>query len=376
MPYIPSDILWKKISSLVQGFFIAHDPKYVICIKLEPTIINSIIDGCLIEVGIVKEYYGLGLTMLLIEDIPQQPFFVIGKNFSTKSEEFKSYDKVVIDLFEQKEIILALFNLDSAPIYSRVLKPTLDKTKKELSEWLKSPTSPHKDLRLFDPKDIFTIDVNNYADPSPGKSKNMIIIKPEPFAFEKGEYEPITTVENETEEGKHGYSQEFAIRNILIENFEISKSYFESPKKHNNEELTDSVLILENSLLLIESKFVISEKQNKKNQALKKAINQLAKAKIYILENGFNSFQLNERNQIIEICIVDTKFIHRLTKFPGEILPQDKLFPIIFTVSSFTQFIGLFRVDYQNGFKPYFEQKLLEIWSERGFGKLTIVNPF
>jgi len=373
MPYIPSDILWTKIKSLVQGFFISKDPKYVICIKLEPTIINSIINGCLIEIGLIKDHYGTGLTMLLIEDIPGQPFFVIGENFSNKSKEFNNYDAVVIDLFEQKEIILALFNLDSMPIYSKILTPNISRTKQDLSSWLKSPVSNHKNLKVFDPKDIFTIDLGNIEDKK--EDKSIRILKPEPFSFERGEYEVIETMENETTEGKHGYAQEFSIRNTLLTNFEINKSYFESPKKSNGEELTDSVLILDECLLLFESKYVISEKQNKKNQALKKAFQQLDNANKYLQNNEFNGKQYNSDYAIIEICIVDTKFIHYFSKFPDELFSQNKLLPIVFTVSSFTQFIGTFIVEHQQNFKPYFEEAILDIWKDRALNQISIINP-
>ena|ERR1700761_3243842 len=48
------------------------------------------------------------------------------------------------------------------------------------------------------------------------ESRAMTILKPEPFAFARGEFEVIATFENELSDGRHGYSQEFAIRNTLM----------------------------------------------------------------------------------------------------------------------------------------------------------------
>ncbi|WP_426473729.1 hypothetical protein [Chryseobacterium balustinum] len=373
MTYIPSTNLWDKISSLNQGFIIQKDPEYVISIKLEPSILNSIIDGCLIEIGIVKEYYGVGLTMLIIEDIPQQPFYVIGENFSKKDSKLTNYDEVIIDIFNQQQIILALFNLDSTPIYSKELKLNLEVTKQELIEWLATPPSNHNNLTLFNPNDIFPINLNNFEDKR--SDKKIFIYKPEPFSFEKGEYNVITSIENDTEKGRHGYSQEQAIRNILINHFELGNDYFESPIKSNGEELTDSLIVLDKSLILIESKYVISSKQNKKNIALRKAINQLNNAEEYILINGFeNILKTNEYN-IIKICIVDAKLFHHKSKLPENLYQEHPNLPIVFTLSSFNNMLGSYMIKYKNWTKP-FEQDLIKMWKEKDKSKLLIVNPF
>lgn len=375
MAYIPNSVLWDKIQSLVQGFIISKDSKhYSVNIKLEPTIINSLIDGCLIEIGLLKSFYGTRQTMLLIEDIPGQPFFAIGENFSSESTEIKDYEEIVIDLFNQNEIILALYNLDSMPVHSKVLNPLKNKTKSDFINWTKLPPSNHKNLRVFDDLDVFTINLNNKP-LEENQNRVMRIFKPEPYAFKKGEFKIIETVDNEVGEGKHGYSQEYSIRNFVIDHFEMGVEYFESPLKENKEEITDSIIVLESSIILIESKYVISEKQNKKNQALKKAINQLNNAEKYIKENGYDKIEKNTTKIIIKICIVDTKLVHYYSNFSKDILEEQEDCPIIFTVSSFIQLLGHIIIEDRNNFKPKYEKELLKIWNTRDPKKPLFINP-
>lgn len=224
--------------------------------------------------------------MLLIEDIPGEPFFLIGGNFGDEHDEYEGYDFLATELMTQQELTLALFNLDSQPIYSRKIK----------------------------------LEDNVFID------------------------------------GKHGYTQEDALRNLLFYFFVKDFNCFISPKKADGTEIIDAMIILEGFVVLIESKYVISDKATNKTQAINKAISQLDKAEKYLLENDIFNYKLITGKKIIKFVLGDSRLFN---KIPKSILNSKTNLPIFISITSFTQLLGTIYIDNKDSFYQAFENQLL-----------------
>lgn len=357
MIYLPSSELRDKLESLVQGFIIANDPKLVICIKLEPSLQNSIIKGCPVEVGIIKSDIRRKGMMLLVEDIPGEPFFVVGENFGDEHTKYEGYDFLAIELMTQKELILALFNLDGQPIYSRKIKLENNLLIQPFALWIHQNSSNHKDLRRLSENDIFFINIENYSEKELHRDISFINIKPDmEVLINDGKYEPIVTKDNLFLDGKHGYTQEDALRNVLYNFFVKDFNCFISPKKIDGTELIDAMLILEEFIVLIESKYVISDKPTNKTQAINKAISQLDQAEKYLLENDVVNYKLITNKKIIKFVLGDSRLFN---KMPKSIFNSKTNLPIFISITSFTQLLGVIYVENKDDFYQAFENQLL-----------------
>jgi hypothetical protein len=172
-----------------------------------------------------------------------------------------------------------------------------------------------------------------------------------------GKYEPIITKDNLFLDGKHGYTQEDALRNVLYYFFVKDFNCFISPKKIDGTELIDAVLILKEFVVLIESKYVISDKDTKKTQAIIKAISQLEEAEQYLLENNIFNEYLILNKKIVKFILGDIRLFNKIPKSISD--SKSKILPIFISITSFTQLLGVIYVENKDDFYQAFENQLL-----------------
>jgi hypothetical protein len=148
------------------------------------------------------------------------------------------------------------------------------------------------------------------------------------------------------ENGRHGVLQEISITNQLGSFFNPGDNFFPSPKYADGLEFTDYILIDGNAAIIIESKFIISDKQTKKHQSLRKAVRQLNKAENLILDGKTELLEpsiqrvLQKMKVVMKVCLINDRI--ELTDQNTQALSSEfnkAELPLFISLSAFIQLL-------------------------------------
>lgn len=125
-----------------------------------------------------------------------------------------------------------------------------------------------------------------------------------------------------TRDGKHGYHQESAVTTVLERFFKRGVDLFVSPKYSDGREFADYLIINNNAVIIVESKYVISTKSAKRHQAITKAIGQLNRAEKEILESTLDledpvvTSTLSQTTVVLKLCLLNSAIL-LMMRTPG-----------------------------------------------------------
>lgn len=368
MLYDYDKITLEKIQSLPQGFYLSHDKEknVVLTIKVLPGEITSIVKGFPITLYLIKDEK---LTTLYILDHPTMPFYFKGMNFSDEDKEYKNFEEVVIDLIKAESFKLVVMNETHYQIINS--KINKENSINLFKEWLINEQQVFE-IVLSD-NSFSTDNIPMYFDSFKNQIWDNNLIDNKPY-FKFDEY---------TKDGKHGYHQEFSLRNILSLYYEPNKELFHSVKKSNGEEFTDFVIIYEKTLVLVESKYTVSTKQTMFNKAMSKAVKQLNTAEKTVFEDPelIDNPALNEKlsnfDALLKICIFYNDGRVLSNAFSNISQNHDpQALPLFITIGTFYQFASYIQIHNEN-YRSLIIQNLLKIreaYLKRN--KIAIIDAF
>ncbi|MGZ3757072.1 MAG: hypothetical protein ACXVAY_18550 [Mucilaginibacter sp.] len=357
--YMPNGSVWEYLKGLIFGFYLDFEEtgNPVLLIKLEASLLVSIINGCSIDLIVRNPHIFKRSCTLYINDIPHNPFYVTWRNFGEPNAIVKDIDDVVYRLATSTKIIkLVLFNELTHPIFTTDI--AVESSAENFHNWLfkvynstqYQETEPDEHGVYFPETEIkgYKIRLLNIDH----STEDMIqILAPEyndswrqnpsstPGAFKYSDYQ---------NDGKHGNLQELSIANILSNILNPNDDFFVSPKKSDNTEFTDFIIINRNAAIIIESKYVISAKATKKQYALSKAIDQLNRVEEIILKKTFDLVdktldkKLQKVSLVIKLCIVNDRIV--LTDENCSAITKKfskKNLPIFTSTTGFTELLGV-----------------------------------
>ena len=322
--YIASTATYEDLKSLYQGFLIEldGDGNPILLIKLEPALLVSIINGCLLEVVIRNPNLLQRSCTLYVYDNINDPFFVVAGNFGNEDPVMKGFDEILIKMaLESQRITIALYNELSHPVFSTNLQ--LKSDREEFHKWLNKVYNyaEYRDMKNdfeghFYPENaqkgfpLKIINVNNSSE------VKLEIIAPE-YGEEWRQNQSSTfghfSYDDYKGDGKHGNYQELAITNHFCRFFQLDIDFFISPKKADNTEFCDYVMIDHNAAIVIESKYILSQKTTKRHAAITKAIGQLNKTEVDIIRRNLNlqnkplESRLMQVDVIIKLCLLNDR---------------------------------------------------------------------
>ena len=323
--YFPTEKSYDFLKSLAQGFCleVSERGEIVLMIKMEPSLLMDIIKGCKMSLRISNPNINYRGCVLIVYDNVDDPFFFSAENFGKESLLLKGFDEVMIALAtKHNQIKVALYNELNHPIYTTNLPVSNNST--GFDQWLNKVynTPEYRNFvqqtyqvpRVTDNEEHgYTIEIEN-TDHS--NEKKLIILSPqygETWREDQTSKNGSFNVDDYMSNGKHGSLQELSITRNLSRFFQPGIDFFSSPKYANGLEFTDYVIIDNNAAIFIESKYVISEKQTKKHQALHKAVLQLNKAEDIILDNKLSLLEdgmqrsLEKVKLILKVCLINDR---------------------------------------------------------------------
>lgn len=356
--YMPGESLRQKINNLVQGFYleVSDDNEIVLILKCEAATITSLIKGCPIHIVLRNPKLANRSITVYIYDHPTKPLWVTAENFSEESSDFMHFDEIAVDLLKAEKIRVAYFSEMNIPVFSTILikqndLPDFILWQDKLTRSKYSP-NPVKD-GYFLPEDElkgFRIKISNRDCSAEEKLKISPIEELEIWGEKSLNNSDYYDHNEFVSDGKHGYNQELSIRSILSRHFEPNDELFHSPLKTDNTELTDFIVEYKNAVMLIESKYILNDKQRQINKLLLKGVNQINMAERIIIQepNNIKDERLREKLKSCEITL-------RICLFNGNIVLTEKNMqniirqfskddlPIFMSVSAFSQFLGTVR---------------------------------
>lgn len=376
--YLPSEDTFEDIKSLVQGFWleIDSDDRVVLILKFPASIITSLVKGVPIELVLRNPKLSTRSITLYIYDKAQNPLWVTWQKFTDEDVEYKGFDEVAVKLVQSTDIRIAMFNELNHPLFTTVL--TKENQIHDFKLWYHS-LSEYDNLKIVNdgyyyPEDEtkgFTIKINN-VDNSSVEKLNIHSVEEmdtwgENWIADKNYYNLNEFLTN----GKHGYNQELSIRGNLSRYFDVNKDFFHSPTKKDTTELIDFLIYHEGAILLIESKFVISEKQTKLNNAISKAVKQLNKAHHFIINDTAKIederiFEKVIRGEyLLKICLFNDglNLTEKTCKNIINTYEKHEL-PIFISVISFFQLVADLRIRNEKHYKFLLIDNLMRLYSE------------
>jgi len=324
--YLPTGPVWEYMKGLVYGFYLDTEEikKPVLLVKLEAALLVSIINGCPMEIVVRNPHIDKRSCTLYIYDIPNNPFYATWRNFGKANPIVKDIDDIVYQLAtDSKTIKLVLLNELTHPIVTTDIG--IESSAEDFHKWLfKVYNDKHyqdieadKDGAYFPETEIKGYKIK-LVNKDHSKDEMLQILAPEYNdewrqtqsstygAFKYSDYQG---------DGKHGNLQELSIANILSRILKVNADFFVSPKNSDSTEFTDFIIINSNAAIVIESKYVISVKATKKQNALTKAIEQLNRTEQAISNKSLDLLdktldkRLRNVSVVIKLCIVNDRII-------------------------------------------------------------------
>jgi len=362
--YFASQHILDAIKLISGGFFfdIYNGEEVALLMKFEASIITSIIQGCPIEIILRNPKIANRSTKLYIKDNEKNPLWVIWQNFSIEDDNYKGFDEIIIRFIKSDKIKIVLYNELNYPIFTRTISKRDQLS--EFDKWYQKIMNSSEDYSdSIDDIDYisenndngFKIEVKNISNSNDESLLLLLSSEAHKWGGNLINGESHFKIDDYISDGKHGYNQEFSVRSILNQGFKENEELFYSPQKINNKELTDILIVNNNLAILIESKYVISKKTNKLNQALTKATDQLIKAEDIIWDNVDEvkneklREHLSECKIIFRICVHNNTIVlndrvcrNIIEKYDKEDLP---IFISVRVLSEFVTIINKFNKD-------------------------------
>lgn len=370
--YLPKPKSIDFLKRNVCGFYLESDiyGTPVLLLKFDASTIASVIRGCKIDIIIRNPNIESNCVALYIHDSEINPLCVIGNNFGELSSQYPKLDSIAFSIINSNKLIVALFNEYAICIHSFETEINPDKTSFE--KWLINiETDPvFLNAQLFekfnyDKENIttgFKVEINN-KDHTEEEFINSYIyfkdradIKSDTLGYCFKDY-----INN----GKHGYDQENSITRTLFMFFD-QNDYYVSPVRIDNTELTDFIIFFDDTVVLLESKCILSTHFKKQNDNLVKGVRQLLKAKTEILNK---SLQLKDKRlerrllnsaNVFTICLHNDQVVlhphntHGLT----DVFTKNDL-PIFTSVLLLSELLTIFgkvqTIDFKYIFKAYLD---------------------
>jgi len=344
----------QKVHQLSQGFILSYDSnnEVVLSIKTTTGSIDALVRGCPIILLLTKNEM---LVTLYIIDNKDNPLYYRGNCFSELDNRFENFEKIIIDLIQSTSFRLIILNEANY----QIVNSTFNKNNSIniFTKWIENEDREFKITLcdnfnfLYDKKVIY-ID----ADKNEIWERNLINNK---SYFDYNEY---------LKNGTHGYNQEFSTRTILSKFYQPNLELFSSLKKINKEEFSDFLIIYNNAILIIESKYTLSTKQTKFNDAIVKAIKQLNTAEEIIIKTPSeidNEYVVSKTQHfplILKICIFYDDG-RNLTKAFKNISDRYniEILPIFISINILNQFMSYSKIQNDKDFKYNIIRNLLEL---------------
>jgi hypothetical protein len=195
---------------------------------------------------------------------------------------------------------------------------------------------------------------------------------------------PYFNFDEYLENGKHGYNQEFSIRNILSQFYQPNIELFPSIFKLNGEGFLDFVIIYEKAVVLIESKYTKSPKQTMFNKAITKAIKQLNSAERVICEepnlidNDLVKKELLNFQVILKICVFYDDGRNLRNAFQNISQNYDpRTLPLFISIDILNQFTSYLKILNSNNYKYNIIENLIRVRIEyREKNKIIVIDGF
>lgn len=376
--YIPSDKVFEKIRSLVQGFWLEIDGEgiVVILMKFEASILTNLIAGCKIEIVVRNPKLENRSSTLYVYDRQKDPLWITWQEFGKEDKVYIGFDEVIIKLLKSNKLRVAYFNTHSEPVFTTILEKK--NTFNSFKEWVKNIYNSSELLEKVDDGHYapetenkgYAIDIENRDSSSEDK---MTIFNPLKDIEWNGKLNEIGyNFNNFLKDGKHGYNQEISIKGNLINYFTANEELYHSPKKIDGTELIDFLIYYKKATILIESKFILSEKQSKLNQAFSKAVKQLNDAEEIIksdltkIENEYGVLEKLTNNEvIIRLCLFnDSKTINskNLKNLIKKYSKND--LPIFISCTTFFQLLGDIKIKNEEFYKYNTIQNLIFLYND------------
>lgn len=372
--YFQSENSTAKLASLLEGFLLEvdRDGIVVVLVKVDAAKLASLLGGCKIEFVIGSPKNSRRSTIMIIYDRIDAPFQIRGQELSLEDEEYLGIDKVSVSLINSEKIRIVYFNLLNYQILSTTVEKQNDLEK--FRTWYGSSSNSAAKGSTRVPQasfrdTSFLIKISNKDFSNENKittfgSHQLLDVNQELPGVQNYQFD------NYISNGRHGQNQEISIGAGLGRFFSPDKDLFFSPKYNDGNELTDFLIIGQGAVLIIESKYVISQKSTKYAQAIAKAIKQLKRAS---WEIGFHpeSFsneeaffeELKSVNRIYRICIVhDTHIISESLEEKICSKHTKEELPIFISIDTFLLFIGITGVKSGVFHKGLFFQKFFELY--------------
>ncbi|MCD9576705.1 hypothetical protein [Flavobacterium soyae] len=353
--YFPSSGILQKVFDLVQGFYFEIDKNdtVVLLLKFEASVITSLIKGANIELILRNPKISPRTITLYIHDHPVSPLWTTWYEFSNEDTKFKGFDRIAIKLLEATEVRVVYFNEMNISVFTKILKKK--NHFEEFKIWYDNiESSKTKFETIYDgyflpenPSKGFSIQIEN----EDYSKEEKIIISSYTETLNWGEKsindKEYYNLNDFLEDGKHGYNQELSIRANLTRYFLPNQELFHSLLKTDNTELTDFLIEYRNAVIIIESKYILSNKQRQLNSALVKAVDQLNNAEqiIFTQTSSIQNIELNDRLQnceiVIKICLHNDNVIltEKSTRNVVEKYNKNDL-PIFMSVATFSQLLA------------------------------------
>ncbi|SOU86810.1 conserved hypothetical protein [Tenacibaculum dicentrarchi] len=376
--YIPSDKVFEKVRSLVQGFWLEIDDEGIIVLlmKFEASILTSLIAGSKIEIVVRNPKLENRSSTLYLYDRQKDPLWITWQKFGKEHKEYIGFDEVLIKLIQSSKIRVAYFNTHSEPIFTTVLEKK--NTFNSFKEWV---------INIYSSTELLEkVDDGYYAPETENKGYTVSIDNRDSSSEEKMTiFNPLKDIEwsgdfNESgynfndylKDGKHGYNQEISIKGNLINYFTANEELYHSPKKTDGTELIDFLVHYKKATILIESKFILSEKQSKLNQAFSKAVKQLKDAEEIIktdltkIENEHGIIEKLANNEvIIRLCLYnDSKTVNskNLKNIIKKYSKND--LPVFISCTNFFQLLGDIKLKNEELYKYNTIQNLIFLYND------------
>lgn len=376
--YFSGDKASRHLEEAPQGFILEFDDEAmpVLLMKFDAAILDSIIKGCAMELLINNPRLTVSCLSLVIYDNKKYPSWMDGVEDASKDHVHVDFSPDAINLIGKQQIRIGLYNELRIPIYFAVVPLEFDLLKWE--QWIAAYYNDSTTL-LFPKPSLglttqelykgFSIPIAN-RDHSKQEKLNVNFNLTEGFNADKISLRGYN-FSDYSENGKHGYNQELSVKHILGTYFEIGKELFIGPKNANGTEFTDFILLLEDTYILFESKYVISTKSNKSTAALNKAImrlnraDELIRSKKLEMEDQYLVKELISRRFNLKICLHNDSLYLSEEKCKPLIQKFDKMeLPMFMSVSVLNQFLAGFHIKNEEYFHLNLKRNLIDrFWS-------------
>lgn len=370
----------EKLKALIQGFLLEmeNQAEIVLYLKLDASINEHILKGCPIDIAINFEN-GYPYLQIEIFDNPDRPFIIRDNIKDSDHIEYLNYFNQVIRAFKNnQEITIAIFDLNFFPLACYSINTNFDDN--IYRPWIRARLDGDESV-----SSTFNISLHNIPTSTSDRMLTILNLLDENDNVKQNYTYDYNNIDRN---GMHGYSQEHAILGILDKFFQIETNLFISPLyKESGKEYTDFVVLLKNTVILIESKYCISSGNRNIRDSLKKASSQLFRAQKNIKKNhqivstkgkDLKNEILN-RKKTVRLTLLNSSIdISDHNNYLKKLLTQstnDFILPAFSSTTTVYQFLGeLYNYDPEN-FEKNLEE-FLEIQLNHFNGKYKSVPIF